>query len=273
MTSRTWPLTHGRCPASPPPCCRYIAIDGNPFYVEGAYAALDAPGEWFHDEAAHRLDLIPNMTIPNTTDTILLDLSIPNLQTLVHIAGSAPDKPASGITLQGITFTHTRRTLLERYLVPSGGDWSVCGIGAVMIRDAADVSIEQCVFNRTGGHAIVLRGGVLRATIRANEMSMLGDSGIVVLGELPGLGNNGSDAVWIAARMPPTYPRDTLITHNHIHGIGIWGKQSAALFHAVACRTTFTHNVAYNGPRAAINVNDGFCGGHRFEGNVLFNCP
>ena len=68
-----------------------------------------------------------------------------------------------------------------------------------------------------------------------------------------------------------SYPRETTIVHNHFHGIGVWGKQSAALFQAIACRTTFTHNVAYNGPRAAININDGFCGGTHLEANVLFN--
>ena len=50
-----------------------------------------------------------------------------------------------------------------------------------------------------------------------------------------------------------------------------WAKQSAALFQALSCRTAFTHNVAYNGPRAAININDGFCGGTHLEANVLFN--
>ena len=39
----------------------------------------------------------------------------------------------------------------------------------------------------------------------------------------------------------------------------------------MSCRTNFSHNVAYNGPRAAVNINDGFCGGHQIRGNVLFN--
>jgi len=69
----------------------------------------------------------------------------------------------------------------------------------------------------------------------------------------------------------PTYPRSTHVAENHFHGVGVWGKQSAALFQALSCGTSFVRNVAYNGPRAAININDGFCGGTRVESNVLFN--
>jgi len=62
-------------------------------------------------------------------------------------------------------------------------------------------------------------------------MEFIGDSGIVIIGKLPGLGNDG--------RTARSYPSDTKIIGNHIHDIGIWGKQTSALFQAVACRTTF----------------------------------
>ena len=247
---------------------RYIVISKNPFYVEGAYAALDQPGEWFHEESSSTLYLIPNATIPNATRSIKLTLAVPTLETLVNVSGSEGE-PAHDLTFEGLTFTHTKRTLLEPYLVPSGGDWSVRGSGAVAIRNAEDIAIKGCIFNRTGGHAIVLRGGVLRGSIVGNEMDLLGDSGVVLIGELPGLGNNGSDRVWKGGL--PTVPRDTLIESNHFHGLGVWGKQSAALFQALSCRTNFTGNVAYNGPRAAININDGYCGGTTLSSNVLFN--
>jgi hypothetical protein len=49
------------------------------------------------------------------------------------------------------------------------------------------------------------------------------------------------------------------------------GKQTAALFSALSARTTFAYNVAYNGPRAAINLNDAYGHGHVIESNLLFN--
>eukprot|EP00966_Prymnesium_polylepis_P335469 7390828-Prymnesium_polylepis.1 len=212
--------------------------------------------------------LIPNATVADGADSFALDVSIPTLSTLVHISGDRG--AAADIRLEGLTFTHTRRTLLDEYTVPSAGDWSVRASGAVTASgEVRGLIIEGCTFNRTGGNAIVLRGAVQGAAITKTEMELLGDSAVVLIGELPGLGNNGSDAVWRGAA--PSYPRDTLIAHNHFHGLGVWGKQSAALFQAVSCRTNFSHNVAYNGPRAAININDGFCGGSHLENNVLFN--
>ena len=192
---------------------------------------------------------------------------MPRVEVIVSASRSARS-PASGITLEGLVLAHTRRALLEAYTVPSAGDWSVRASGAVRVSDAAGVRISQCLFNRTGGNAVAFVGGVTRGEVLGNEFELLGDSAVVLIGSLPGLGNNGSDA---ATGASPTYPRDTQVVSNHFHGLGVWGKQSAALFQAVTCRTNFSGNVGYNGPRAGVNINDGYCGGHRVEGNVLFN--
>ena len=40
---------------------------------------------------------------------------------------------------------------------------------------------------------------------------------------------------------------------------------------AVTARTHFRGNVGFNGPRAGINLNDGFGGGDLLEHNLLFN--
>ena len=70
-------------------------------------------------------------------------------------------------------------------------------------------------------------GGVAHGEISKSEFELLGDSAIVLIGRLPGLGNNGSDA---ATGAFPTYPSDTVVASNHFHGLGVWGKQSSALF-------------------------------------------
>ena len=38
-----------------------------------------------------------------------------------------------------------------------------------------------------------------------------------------------------------------------------------------SARTQVLHNVAFNGPRAAVSFTDGFAGGHVTEGNLFFN--
>eukprot|EP01062_Namystynia_karyoxenos_P069365 TRINITY_DN64878_c0_g1_i1.p1 TRINITY_DN64878_c0_g1~~TRINITY_DN64878_c0_g1_i1.p1 ORF type:complete len:877 (+),score=269.51 TRINITY_DN64878_c0_g1_i1:79-2631(+) len=244
---------------------RYIDIGANPFYVEGARAALDAPGEWWLDEAEGQLWLIPNWTVSG--DSFTVDAAAPATAVLVNISGGAAGSPpAKGISFEGVTFAHTRRTLMEPYVVPSPGDWSVHAGGVVTVSNAADISIRDCLFNRTGGNAVAFVGGVDRGSVTGNEMAFIGDSGVVLVGSLPGLGNDGSNA-----SAPLTYPRDTVISGNHIHDIGLWGKQVSALFQAVSCRTTFSGNVVYNGPRAGLNINDGFCGGHNIQDNIFFN--
>ena len=118
------------------------------------------------------LHLIPNTTIPNTTITLELSLLVPQLATLINVSGSTT-APATNITFEGLTFAHTRRTLLEAYVVPSAGDWSVHPSGALTASGAVDLTIQGCVFNHTGGNAVVLRGGVLRASVRWFQMPIL----------------------------------------------------------------------------------------------------
>ena len=53
-------------------------------------------------------------------------------------------------------------------------------------------------------------------------------------------------------------PRGTRVIGNHVSELGIFQKQSSFLFQAIATETTVQRNVHFNGPRAGINLNDGF---------------
>ena len=54
-----------------------------------------------------------------------------------------------------------------------------------------------------------------------------------------------------------------------MYEVGIYGKQTAALFKSMCYRTRIVNNVALNGPRSGINFNDAFMGGDLMEGNLL----
>ena len=56
-----------------------------------------------------------------------------------------------------------------------------------------------------------------------------------------------------------------------VQGVGVHGKQSSALFSSLACGVTMVDTVAFSGPRAGVNLNDGLCGGHVLDRNVLFD--
>ena len=130
-----------------------------------------------------------------------------------------------------------------------------------MIEGAEGTTITDCFFVRLGGNAIGLSGHAWHTTITRSEFVKIGDSAIVSIGDFKLNDGVSSDE----------YPLGTQITKNHFHEIGVTGKQTSALFSATSCRTTFSGNVAYNGPRAGINLNDAFCHGHTIENNLLFS--
>merc|ERR1719461_265770 len=68
-----------------------------------------------------------------------------------------------------------------------------------------------------------------------------------------------------------TQPRFTRITNNFAHEMGLFEKQSSFYFQAKACQTFLDGNIAFNGPRAMINFNDGFGGGNTVSNSLIFN--
>eukprot|EP01043_Picozoa_sp_COSAG02_P038060 COSAG02_NODE_2906_length_7773_cov_96.056555_2_plen_115_part_00 len=94
------------------------------------------------------------------------------------------------------------------------------------------VSITQCVFEDLGGNALMLAGYVQDSNISDNEFSRIGDSAIVAYGRADGIDLTGGN-----------YPQDNLIEQNHIHTIGIVGKQVAGYFQSIAGHNTIRRNV------------------------------
>ncbi len=222
------------------------------FYVENVFEELDAPGEWFYDEAAQKLYVYPNISSTTTAAYV-----VPALNTLVRISGGA-----QSVSFSGFELTETRATFMEQYEVPSGGDWSVHRGAAVELVDGVqNCSVSGNYFNQVGGNGLLLGQGVSGATVSNNEFQYTGDSGIVSLGATSGW--NGTD--------PTMYPHDNFILHNHFHEYGVYGKQSSCFFQALTATSTVSDNVCYNGPRAGFNYNDGFFGGYEMSRNLLFN--
>lgn len=103
----------------------------NSFYVENVLEELDVPGEWFYDAQRSLLYLFPNSSLPALQSS---ELTVPVLDSIVVVNGSAGGPYASGIRFVNLTFTESRVTFLEQYEVPSGGDWSVHRGGALFIQ-------------------------------------------------------------------------------------------------------------------------------------------
>ena len=66
-------------------------------------------------------------------------------------------------------------------------------------------------------------------------------------------------------------PRGTYIGHNIFRELGIFQKQSSAVFQAESGLSVIENNWVYNGPRAGINYNDDSMGGSIIQNNTMFN--
>ena len=163
------------------------------------------------------------------------ELVAPLLDTLISVHG------AMDVSIEGITFTETRATYFEQYEVPSGGDWSIHRGAAVLIEDSSNVTVQGCTFNQTGGNAVMLSNDVTDSAILENEFVYTGDSAIATLGT--------SDRIFATT---PTYPNRIMIRGNHIHEVGVYGKQTSCYFQALASNVSLIDNLCYNGPRAGL---------------------
>lgn len=263
--------------ASPPPPPKDIHINfgfggyqeargsgvnsGQHMYIENVFEELDVGGEFFFDSSQSLLYVLPNMSISQLEAATL---AIPVLYSVITVNGSqltqGSNSYASSISFNGFTITQTRVTYLEIFEPVSGGDWTVHRGASLFVQDAENITIASCRFDQVGGNGIIFSNHIIGSTIADNEIVYSGDSAIVSIGSTNGIDGSA-----------PTYPNGNLYIRNHAHETGVYTKQTSCYAHQLSANATFIDNVCYSGPRANINVNDGFGGGNLLKGNVLFN--
>ena len=247
------------------------AVSHNYFYIENVLEELDASGEWYIDKVNRKLYYWP---LPQQRDNINEWAFVATqLQEIVHIHGGRSKKktspvlfhPIRNVWVEGITFAHSTTSYLkEQYVVPSAGDWAVLPKGAVTINRAINVSLDSCTWLQVNGNGAAFHGMVHNSMITKGDFLKIGDSGIVSVGRLPTLTPyNGFGVI--------SFPSNITISSCHFGQTGVYGKQTSALFVAVSKGIHFVDNVLYDGPRAGVNINDGFGGGHKIARNVIFN--
>jgi len=225
---------------------------GGGWFVENVLEELDTPGEFFYVESNRTILLLLNAT--DTDKDSDMTLIVPNLATLIDING------ADKIVLSNVGFRDARSTFLEKHGVPSGGDWSLYKGAAVQIANSIGTIVQSCTFSRCDGTAIILTDRTRQITIEDCAFEWLGESAMAAWGYTDEW--DGRDG---------RQPRETFVRRNIVREIGLYQKQSSAWFQAKSCDNHITHNIFFNMPRAAININDGFGGGNVISNNLLFN--
>lgn len=238
---------------------------GAEWYVDNLREELDSPREWFYDAGERKLYYMPAKDADGPPDAVVLAV----LQSIIRVEGSQ-EKPVQDVTFVNLTLTQSSPTFMEAYEVPSGGDWSIHRGGALFVEGAERVSVENCSLARLGGNAVFFSDYVRNVSVSGNEFAWIGDSAVAAVGSTKWklTGSRDTDLMDVTSG---NQPRGISLTGNFIHDIGIFGKQTSAFFAALAGPNYLGGNVMFNGPRAGVNINDGFLGGNLLENNLLFN--
>ena len=231
---------------------------GDTFMMEGMLSFLDYFDEWFLDESVSPMQLYVmfNNSNPPSTSTSFITTSI---DSLLRLNGTAA-APVVGVTISGLTFSHTAPTFMKPFASASGGDYSLRVDATLFVTGTENLSVSNCNFNGVGGNALLLYAYNRGAKVTYNSFRFVGDSAIVSLGVVNGI--DGRDQ---------NVPIGTQVTDNMASELGIYVKQSGFYYHAQSANATVSRNIFFNTPRAGININDGYGGGHVVDQNLCFN--
>jgi hypothetical protein len=236
---------------------------GQEFMIENVLDELDAPGEWYHDPAAGKLYLWYNGTgAPPTDGTV----QVTQLAMLVNLTGTQA-APVTGVSYLGLTFADSAPHFLAPHGTPSGGDWAVARMGALFAEGTVGLNVSGSLFARIDGNALFVSGYARNASVTNNEFVGIGETAVSQWGytdgsPVPGMG-------WDARG--GNQPRGTVVSGNLAHEVGLYMKQNSFYFQSESFGNTISGNIAYNGPRAGVNFDDGMGGGSTLARNLVFN--
>ena len=232
---------------------------GGVLYYENILAELDFPGEWFLDPAQSLLYYVTNGT--STPPPPATGFVAGQVKNLISVIGTAAT-PVFNISFTGLTFSYSEATFLDPFQVPSGGDMSYHDGGALRLSGTEKINVEGCLFLNLGGSGVMISGYNRDPTILDSEFLWLGEHAIASMGTSGDRFDNSDGAGVVIG---------TTLRRVLCHEIGLFVAQTGCYYHAMTANASITENVFFNGPRAGINVNDGYGGGHDISRNVGFN--
>jgi hypothetical protein len=156
------------------------------------------------------------------------------------------------------------------------GDWCIQRVDTVFIQNAENIRVECCTFDQVGGNAVFMNGYNRKNVIFNNDFEDGGASCVAMCGLQSSIrcGCTWSSSVNCTDKTPgpltDEYPAYILVDNNTMHNFGVFEKQVAGVEIAASMCDTVRHNTIYHCPRAGINVNDGYWGGHVFEYNKVY---
>ncbi|MEO6285241.1 MAG: PDZ domain-containing protein [Dyadobacter sp.] len=243
-------------------------------FVENIFEELDAPGEWFYDHSTQTLYLYP----PKGVDIKTARIEVSNLNHIIELRGTT-QKPLKNVTIKGIRFEHTERTIMEHYEPLLRSDWMIYRGGAVVMENTENCQIRDSEFTNLGGNAVMITGYNVKSGVTGSHIHHIGSSAICFVGDSSAVRSAafGYENFVPFAKMDKTpgpksnhYPLQCFAADNLIHNIGKIEKQCTGVQIEMASEIHVSHNTIYKVPRAGINIGDGAWGGHLIEYNDVF---
>ena len=243
-------------------------------FVENIFEELDAPGEWFFDKQQKILYYYPFQE----DDMKKAVFETASLTHILELRGT-PEHLLKDVTIQGIRFEHTLRTLMEPYERLMRSDWAIYRGAALFMENTENCLVSECEFTNLGGNALFVSRYNRNNRIEHNHIHHIGASAICLVGDTEAVRLNLTDydnrvSYDQVDRVPGPrnafYPRQCIVEDNLIHHIGEEEKQVAGVQIQLAAQIQVSHNTIYRVPRAAINIGDGAFGGHLIEYNDAF---
>lgn len=216
------------------------------YFVEGALALVDAPGEWHLDR---QQGVLTYQSAPGE-DLTQASAVAPVADQLLVVRGDA-EHPVRGLSFVGLSFAYASAPRFpagyagvqagfhEQRAGASTAPWRGRMSGAIVFQSARGCTLENCRVEHVGGTAISLEGDTHDNRLVGNRICDVGGNGVMV-------GNPGAQ--------PHDLASGNVVANNRIHEcarlfygcVGVWVGLTAG--------TTVAHNEIRDLPYSGISV-------------------
>ncbi len=242
--------------------------------VENIFEELDTAGEWFYRKSTGQLFFWP----PAGTNLSSATIEFASQDELIRLVGTDSNSTVQYITFNGLTFTHTYRTLFSKpYESILRSDWHVARAGCIFMENADNIQVNNCLFDQIGGNGIFMSGYNRRNLVYNNVFNDAGATCVTLLGDTSSVrcpflwSTGGTCNDHTPGPRGGNFPAFITVDNNMMNHFGRFEKQTAGVNLGITECDTIRHNTKHDFPRAGINVTTGCFGGEDICYNWLYN--